>query len=217
MRVARAAGPSGIRAWRVGEERGEVRRLDRTPDDAPAGPPAHHPTVDAGRGELREDHLSMLDQLGNAARLEDGYDVVLGEESAGRRAPDVDAAAVGDQEPGVDASQRAPNALNREPEIAREHHGRLRPRRSHLLEPGAGGKRQHPQQGLDHAHHQLGHSPPRCARCGGGHGATTAGLVATKVPKLPSAVVWIETTSRPAAPRRSGRSRTARVLCWVTR
>jgi hypothetical protein len=69
----------------------DVRRAHRPEDDAPARPLLHGLSLYAGGRQLGQDQPPVVDQVRNAAGLDDRHDVVGGEVPSGRRAPNVDA------------------------------------------------------------------------------------------------------------------------------
>ncbi len=123
--------------------------MNRSPDDLPTGALLDGLCLDAGRRELREDDLPVVDQVLDAARFDHGDDVVVGEQAPSRSAPYVHSPAVGDQEIGIDAPRSALHAFHCEAEVAGEENRRVAARLADPVQAGSAGKRQDAQGGLD--------------------------------------------------------------------
>ena len=96
----------GVGLHAGGEERGQVGRPHRSEGDAKAARLLDLVGRDPGRRELRQDEPAVLDDLGEA-RLTDHAGDLLGAEGAlAGGAPDVDAARVDDEQPGVEPVER---------------------------------------------------------------------------------------------------------------
>ena len=127
------------------EKGGQILQARRSPACRKAGRLGDAPPLDAGRTQLRQDHLAAIDLFGDARGADDGDDVVMGQVPAAGRAPHVDATAVGDQQPRVVPAQGVAQATHREREVARDQHGRLSPRLADAQQPGLRAVRKHAQ------------------------------------------------------------------------
>ena len=135
--------------------------------------------------------------------LQDRDDVVIREQAPRRCTPDVDPRAVRDEQVGVDSLEGAFDALDGQPEVAGQDDRRIASRVADLHQSGPTGKGEHPQQCLNDLDPQDGELIHVCS---------CSIFRATNSQKLPTALVEMDSTEKPARATRSGSFGTGRVV-----
>jgi hypothetical protein len=118
------------------EELVNVAGAHRAEGHLEARAPLHLVGRHAGRAQLRHDDPAVIHPLGQSRRLYLGNELVRAEGALARRAPDIDAAGVEHQDPGVQPGQGRAQDVEAQLVIGTREYGRGRSRVSQRVQPG---------------------------------------------------------------------------------
>jgi hypothetical protein len=101
--------------------------------------------LDARCGELRQNHLPVVDRVFDTTRFQDRDDVVIGQEAPCRSTPHVYSVAVRDEQVRVDPFEYAPDAFYRKAVVTGQKDWRIAARIADLDQTRPAAKREYPQ------------------------------------------------------------------------